>query len=191
MSVTSRITDASVPAARARHLRRVHAGPRPTACVTCGRSPNAGPHPRPPAAGLRLRHRSTRTAERTWLPPCDLAALPRATRPSSRHASRRSRAQDGFNWGYDPLHYTAPEGSYATNPQGAARTTEFRVDGPVAQRDRAPRRHGRGLQPHRTPPARPRSRCSTGSCPATTTACSRTARWPTLPAAPTPPPSTP
>lgn len=33
---------------------------------------------------------------------------------------------DGFNWGYDPYHYTTPEGSYATDPQGAARTLEFR-----------------------------------------------------------------
>ena len=35
-------------------------------------------------------------------------------------------ATDGFNWGYDPLHWTTPEGSYATNPDGAARTREFR-----------------------------------------------------------------
>ncbi len=34
--------------------------------------------------------------------------------------------QDGFNWGYDPLHYTTPEGSYATNPEGTDRTAEFR-----------------------------------------------------------------
>lgn len=34
--------------------------------------------------------------------------------------------QDGFNWGYDPFHFTVPEGSYATNPEGAARTLEFR-----------------------------------------------------------------
>ncbi len=34
--------------------------------------------------------------------------------------------QDAFNWGYDPLHYTVPEGSYAVNPEGAARTLEFR-----------------------------------------------------------------
>ena len=33
---------------------------------------------------------------------------------------------DGFNWGYDPLHYTAPEGSYATEPNGTARIVEFR-----------------------------------------------------------------
>ncbi len=37
-----------------------------------------------------------------------------------------SRTVDGFNWGYDPLHYGAPEGSYATNPDGAARILEFR-----------------------------------------------------------------
>jgi pullulanase len=33
---------------------------------------------------------------------------------------------DGFNWGYDPLHYTAPEGSYATDPKGTPRILEFR-----------------------------------------------------------------
>lgn len=34
--------------------------------------------------------------------------------------------QDGFNWGYDPVHYMAPEGSYATDPDGLARVVEFR-----------------------------------------------------------------
>src|SRR6185295_17299598 len=33
---------------------------------------------------------------------------------------------DGYNWGYDPLHYTVPEGSYSTNPDGATRIVEFR-----------------------------------------------------------------
>jgi pullulanase-type alpha-1,6-glucosidase len=36
------------------------------------------------------------------------------------------RDLDGFNWGYDPWHYTVPEGSYATDPDGAARIVEFR-----------------------------------------------------------------
>ncbi len=36
------------------------------------------------------------------------------------------RQQDGFNWGYDPYHYTTPEGSYATDPNGSARIREFR-----------------------------------------------------------------
>ncbi|HSL28292.1 MAG TPA: pullulanase-type alpha-1,6-glucosidase, partial [Anaerolineales bacterium] len=35
-------------------------------------------------------------------------------------------ASDGFNWGYDPLHYTTPEGSYATDPDGTTRIVEFR-----------------------------------------------------------------
>jgi pullulanase-type alpha-1,6-glucosidase len=34
--------------------------------------------------------------------------------------------QDGFNWGYDPWHYTTPEGSYATDPDGPQRIVEFR-----------------------------------------------------------------
>ncbi|WP_299530796.1 pullulanase-type alpha-1,6-glucosidase [uncultured Streptomyces sp.] len=35
-------------------------------------------------------------------------------------------AKDAFNWGYDPLHYTVPEGSYASDPDGTERTVEFR-----------------------------------------------------------------
>ncbi|CAI1520454.1 pullulanase-type alpha-1,6-glucosidase [Serratia fonticola] len=34
---------------------------------------------------------------------------------------------DSYNWGYDPFHYTVPEGSYATNPEGTARIKEFRT----------------------------------------------------------------
>lgn len=36
------------------------------------------------------------------------------------------KGTDGFNWGYDPYHYTTPEGSYATNPDGSTRIREFR-----------------------------------------------------------------
>lgn len=37
-------------------------------------------------------------------------------------------ARDCFNWGYDPLHFGAPEGSYATDPDdGARRIREFRA----------------------------------------------------------------
>ncbi|MDZ4350512.1 MAG: alpha-1,6-glucosidase domain-containing protein [Xanthomonadaceae bacterium] len=37
-------------------------------------------------------------------------------------------AGDCFNWGYDPLHFTAPEGSYASDPSdGAVRVREFRA----------------------------------------------------------------
>ena len=34
--------------------------------------------------------------------------------------------KDGFNWGYDPVHYGVPEGSYASNPDGPSRIVEFR-----------------------------------------------------------------
>lgn len=38
-----------------------------------------------------------------------------------------SAEKDCFNWGYDPFHYSAPEGSYATNAaDGATRILEFR-----------------------------------------------------------------
>jgi pullulanase len=34
---------------------------------------------------------------------------------------------DGFNWNYDPEHFNAPEGSYATNSKGASRILEART----------------------------------------------------------------
>src|SRR5690606_26772519 len=37
------------------------------------------------------------------------------------------RALDGFNWGYDPYHYTVPEGSYARDAEGVQRIREFRA----------------------------------------------------------------
>ncbi|MDG4811305.1 pullulanase-type alpha-1,6-glucosidase [Micromonospora sp. WMMD1120] len=58
-------------------------------------------------------------------PACDLAALA----PDSEEQQECVAAvadTDGYNWGYDPLHYTVPEGGYAVDPVGAARTTEFR-----------------------------------------------------------------
>ncbi|MCH8536413.1 MAG: DUF3372 domain-containing protein [Alkalimonas sp.] len=37
------------------------------------------------------------------------------------------RHLDGFNWGYDPHHFIAAEGSYATTPEGPARVLEVRA----------------------------------------------------------------
>ena len=34
--------------------------------------------------------------------------------------------EDRYDWGYMPWHFNAPEGSYSTNPEGAARTAEFK-----------------------------------------------------------------
>jgi len=36
------------------------------------------------------------------------------------------RGKGPFNWGYDPFHYTVPEGSYSTDPDGNTRILEFR-----------------------------------------------------------------
>nr|WP_274916025.1 pullulanase-type alpha-1,6-glucosidase [Streptomyces sp. WZ-12] len=58
-------------------------------------------------------------------PDCDLPALP----PDSARQQEcvaKTADRDGYNWGYDPLHYTVPEGSYASDPSGTARNVEFR-----------------------------------------------------------------
>lgn len=36
------------------------------------------------------------------------------------------RKRDGYNWGYDPMHFSTPEGSYASEPNGSARVLELR-----------------------------------------------------------------
>jgi pullulanase-type alpha-1,6-glucosidase len=58
-------------------------------------------------------------------PPCDLRSFPPDS-PLQQECVTKVAATDGFNWGYDPLHYTTPEGSYATDPDGPARTLQFR-----------------------------------------------------------------
>jgi len=47
--------------------------------------------------------------------------------PDAQALVESMRALDGFNWGYDPRHYAAPEGSYASNPDGPARIYEMRA----------------------------------------------------------------
>jgi pullulanase len=37
------------------------------------------------------------------------------------------RGLDSFNWGYDPEHFTTPDGSYSSNPDGVARIIEMRA----------------------------------------------------------------
>ena len=64
-----------------------------------------------------------RAAQQT--PNCDLPNLPPDSEEQQACVSAVA-STDGFNWGYDPLHYTTPDGSYATNPDGASRTREFR-----------------------------------------------------------------
>ncbi|MCA9993724.1 MAG: hypothetical protein KDE29_22235, partial [Anaerolineales bacterium] len=76
------------------------------------------------------------------LPTFDIASVPEGSVPRTvtpnpvgyaRNSDQQqtsvgtARATDGFNWGYDPYHYGAPEGSYSTNPaDGTQRILEFR-----------------------------------------------------------------
>ncbi|MFK0098582.1 pullulanase-type alpha-1,6-glucosidase [Streptomyces sp. NPDC091040] len=58
-------------------------------------------------------------------PACDLSVY--APDSAEQQACvAKAAAKDAFNWGYDPLHYTVPEGSYASDPDGTKRTVEFR-----------------------------------------------------------------
>nr|WP_315215420.1 alpha-1,6-glucosidase domain-containing protein [uncultured Duganella sp.] len=61
---------------------------------------------------------------------CTTPSIPSAApnAPDQQAAVEATRGADCFNWGYDPVHYTAPEGSYATNASdGAVRVREFRA----------------------------------------------------------------
>ncbi|MBF2054279.1 MAG: pullulanase-type alpha-1,6-glucosidase [Candidatus Sericytochromatia bacterium] len=56
------------------------------------------------------------------------ARIPEAAPDSEQQqaAIGQVRERDAFNWGYDPLHYGVPEGSYSTHPHGPQRIMEFR-----------------------------------------------------------------
>jgi pullulanase-type alpha-1,6-glucosidase len=58
-------------------------------------------------------------------PGCDLASYP-ADSDQQQACVAKTAPKDAYNWGYDPYHYTVPEGSYATDPDGTARTVQFR-----------------------------------------------------------------
>jgi pullulanase/glycogen debranching enzyme len=72
------------------------------------------------------------------LPVFDLASVPERgcvepaiagapDSPDQQAAVAAVKDVDCYNWGYDPWHYTAPEGSFATDPDdGAVRVREFR-----------------------------------------------------------------
>ena len=58
-------------------------------------------------------------------PEGDLSNLP-PNSPVPQEAVAAVQDADPFNWGYDPFHFTVPEGSYAAEPEGAGRVREFR-----------------------------------------------------------------
>ena len=73
------------------------------------------------------------------LPVFDLATVPEgscvnvvtggaADSPAQQAAVNAQRDADCFNWGYDPFHFNAPEGSFASSPgDGARRVIELRA----------------------------------------------------------------
>ncbi len=70
---------------------------------------------------------TTNEDKTTWATPAfdTLAALP-ADSSEQQALVAATSDRDAYNWGYDPLHYNVPEGSYATNADGAGRILEFR-----------------------------------------------------------------
>lgn len=60
------------------------------------------------------------------VPDCDLASYGPAS-DQQQACIQAVAGQDGFNWGYDPYHYSTPEGSYAVDADGGARVGEFRT----------------------------------------------------------------
>ena len=60
---------------------------------------------------------------------CTTPVIPNAAPNSTEQQAAVAATNDSdcFNWGYDPVHYTAPDGSFATNANdGAVRVKEFR-----------------------------------------------------------------
>lgn len=55
-----------------------------------------------------------------------IQALASGESPQPQDAIGRVRHEDSYNWGYNPVHWMTPEGSYASNPDGSSRILEFR-----------------------------------------------------------------
>ncbi|CDG87717.1 pullulanase-type alpha-1,6-glucosidase [Xenorhabdus bovienii] len=50
-----------------------------------------------------------------------------ASNPQVQELNEMIAETDSYNWGYDPFHYSVPEGSYATHAEGSVRIKEFRA----------------------------------------------------------------
>ncbi len=64
----------------------------------------------------------------TWKTTGDLSQFPPAS-DQQQAAVTTIQSSDGYNWGYDPVHYMAPEGSYAVNPDDRVREYRTMVKG--------------------------------------------------------------
>jgi pullulanase len=64
----------------------------------------------------------------TWIIPTGLAQYP-PDGEQQQAAVTASQTNPAYNWGYDPVHYMTPEGSYAINPDHRVREYRVMVDG--------------------------------------------------------------
>jgi pullulanase len=87
------------------------------------------------ASGLKAVHilpsfhfASVNEDKSTWIIPTGLAAFP-PDGQQQQAAVTASQTSPAYNWGYDPVHYMTPEGSYAINPDHRAREYRIMVDG--------------------------------------------------------------
>ncbi len=58
-------------------------------------------------------------------PACDMASMAPDS-PEQQACVASTQARDAYNWGYNPQHFTVPEGAYATTPDGTDRIVQFR-----------------------------------------------------------------
>jgi pullulanase len=64
----------------------------------------------------------------TWIIPTGLAQYP-PDGQQQQAAVTASQTSPAYNWGYDPVHYMTPEGSYAVKPDNRVREYRVMVDG--------------------------------------------------------------
>ncbi|MFB7030737.1 MULTISPECIES: pullulanase-type alpha-1,6-glucosidase [unclassified Streptomyces] len=58
-------------------------------------------------------------------PACDMDSMAPDS-PEQQACVASTQARDAYNWGYNPFHFTVPEGAYATAPDGTDRIVQFR-----------------------------------------------------------------
>jgi len=87
------------------------------------------------ASGLKAVHilpsfhfASVNEDKSTWIIPAGLASDPPAG-TQQQAAVTASQTSPAYNWGYDPVHYMTPEGSYAINPDTRVREYRTMIDG--------------------------------------------------------------
>jgi pullulanase len=87
------------------------------------------------ASGLKAVHilpsfhfASVNENKSTWIIPTGLAQYP-PDGQQQQAAVTASQSSPAFNWGYDPVHYLAPEGAYAINPDNRVREYRTMVQG--------------------------------------------------------------